>query len=67
MCNICTKANRTLGFHRRNLAAYPQDVKEPAYQGLERPVLSMVVQFGTPEVYFFKMSLRRYRKGQLDL
>ena len=25
--NICTKANRTLGFLRRNLSACPQDVK----------------------------------------
>ena len=28
---------------------------------------SMVVQFGTPQVYFFKRNLKRYRKGQLDL
>ena len=28
---------------------------------------SMVVQFGIPQVYFFKRNLRRYRKGQLDL
>ena len=28
---------------------------------------STVVQFGTPQVYFFKRILRRYRKGQLDL
>ena len=28
---------------------------------------SMVVQFGTPQVYSFKRNLRRYRKGQLDL
>ena len=26
--NICTKANRTLGFLRRNLSACPQDVKD---------------------------------------
>ena len=37
--NICTKANRTLGFLRRNLYACPQDVKEAAYKGLVRPVL----------------------------
>ena len=37
--NICTKANRTLGFLRRNLAACPQDVKESTYKGLVRPVL----------------------------
>ena len=36
---ICIKANRTLGFLRRNLAACPRDVKELAYKGLVRPVL----------------------------
>ena len=33
--NVCTKANRPLGFHRRNLAAY---------KGLVRPIL----EYGTP-------------------
>ena len=37
--NICTKANRTLGFLRRNLSARPKDVKESAYKGLVCPVL----------------------------
>ena len=37
--NICTKANRTLGFLRRNLFSCPQDVKEAAHKGLVRPVL----------------------------
>ena len=37
--NICTKANRTLGFLRRNLLSCPQDVKETAYKGLVWPVL----------------------------
>ena len=37
--NICTKANRTLGFRRCNLAAGPLDVKELAYKGLVRSVL----------------------------
>ena len=37
--NICTKANRTLGFLRRYLVACPKDVKESAYKGLVRPVL----------------------------
>ena len=37
--NICTKANRTLGFLRRNLYSCPQDVKEAAYKGLVRPIL----------------------------
>ena len=37
--NICTKANRTLGFLRRNLYACPPEVKGAAYKGLVRPVL----------------------------
>ena len=35
--NVCTKANRTLGFLRRNLYSCPQEVKEAAYKGLVRP------------------------------
>ena len=30
--NVCTKANRTLGFLRRNLYSCPPDVKEAAYK-----------------------------------
>ena len=37
--NVCTKANRTLGFLRRNLRSCPQEVKEAAYKGLVHPVL----------------------------
>ena len=36
---MCTKANRTLGFLRRNLYQCPHDVKEAAYGGLVRPIL----------------------------
>ena len=32
--NVCTKANKTLGFLRRNLYSCPQEVKEAAYKGL---------------------------------
>ena len=46
--NVCTKANRTLGFLRRNLYSCPQEVEELAYKGLGRPVLA--VRFGTPQV-----------------
>ena len=39
-CKQCLhKANRTLGFLRRNLYSCPQGVKEAAYKGLVRPVL----------------------------
>ena len=37
--NVCTKANRTHGFLRRNLSSCPQDVKETAYKGLVRPIM----------------------------
>ena len=37
--NVCTKANRTLGFLRRNLYSCPQEVEETAYKGLVCPVL----------------------------
>ena len=37
--NVCTKANRALGFLRRNLYSCPKEVKEAAYKGLVRPVL----------------------------
>ena len=37
--NICTKANRTLGFLRRTLFSCPQNVKEAAYKGMVRPIL----------------------------
>ena len=36
---VCTKANRTLGFLRRNLYSCRQEVKEAANKGLVRPVL----------------------------
>ena len=48
--NICTKANRTLGFLRRNLHSYPQEVKEAAYKGLVRPVLDYVSSVWDPQV-----------------
>ena len=35
---MCTKANRTLGFLRRNIYRCPQDVKEAAYRELVRPI-----------------------------
>ena len=37
--NVCTKANSTLGFLRRNLYSCPHEVKESAYKGLVRPIL----------------------------
>ena len=39
LSSVCTKANITLGFLRRNLSSCHQDVKETAYKGLVRPIL----------------------------
>ena len=44
--NVCTKANRTLGFLRRNLYSCAQEVKRAAYKGL----VIMAVRFGAPQV-----------------
>ena len=48
--NVCTKANRTLGFLRRDLYYCPQEVKEAAYEGLVRPVLDYGSSVGTHKV-----------------
>ena len=37
--NICTMANRTHDFPRRNIYSCPQEIKGAAYKGLVRPVL----------------------------
>ena len=44
---VCTKANRTLGFLRRNLSSCPQDAKEIAYKASVRPILEYASLFGT--------------------
>ena len=45
--NVCSNANGTLGFLRRNLFSCPQDVKEAAYKVWCDQSLSMEAQFGT--------------------
>ena len=52
--NVCTKANRTLVFLRRNLYSCPPDVKEAAYKGLVRPVLE----------YGIKIELRSFKSSE---
>ena len=39
--NICTYNNRTIGFLRRTLFSFPQDVKIAAHKGLVRPKLGL--------------------------
>ena len=49
--NMCTDANRTLGFLRQNIYPSPEDAKEAAYKGLVRPVLKYgIVLFGIHKV-----------------
>ena len=61
--NIFTKANRTLGFLRRNLYACPQEVKEAAYKGLVRPVLEYTGSVWDP----FRMSWKKFKIDRLGM
>ena len=60
--NICTKANRTLGFLRRNLAACPLDVKESAYKGLVRPILEYGSSVWDPQSILLQDELEKVQK-----
>ena len=60
--NICTKANRNLGFLRRNLSACPQDVKESAYKGLVRPVLEYGSSVWDPSSILLQEELEKVQK-----
>ena len=60
--NVCTKANRTLGFLRRNLYSCPQEVKEAAYKGLVRPVLDYGSSFWDPPGVVLQEELESVQK-----
>ena len=60
--NICTKANRTLGFLRRNLSACSQDVKESAYKGLVRSVLEYGRSVWDPSGILLQEELEKVQK-----
>ena len=62
VCNICTKANRTLGFLRRNLAACPRDVRESAYKGLVRPILEYGSSVWDPQSIPLQDELEKVKK-----
>ena len=57
--NVCTKANRTLGFLRRNLYSWPPDVKEAAYKGLVRPVLEYGSSVWDPHTHGLREELEK--------
>ena len=65
--NICTKANRTLGFLRRNLSSCPQDIKEVAYKGLVRPILEYASPVWDPHGIVVQEELEKFRIVQLGL
>ena len=48
--NVCTKANRTLGFLRRNLYSCPQEVKRQLIKDWCAQSWIMAVRYGTPQV-----------------
>ena len=58
--NVCTKANKTLGFLRRNLYPCPPDVKEAAYiKGLVRPVLEFGSSVLDPHTHSLQEELEK--------
>ena len=60
--NICTKANRTLGFFRQNLAACPLDFKKSAYKGLVRPILEYGSSVWDPQSILLQDELEKVQK-----
>ena len=58
--NMCTKANRTLCFLRRNLCQYPQSVKAVAYiKGLFCPVLEYGSCIWDPQDVFLQEEIEK--------
>ena len=57
--NMYTKANRTLGFLRRNPYQFHQDVKEVAYKGLVRPILEYGSCFWDPQVVDLQQEIEK--------
>ena len=60
--NICTKANRTLGFLRRNMASCPRDVKQLGYKGLVRQILEYGSSVGDPQSIRLQDELEKVQK-----
>ena len=60
--NICTKAKRTLGFLRSNLAAFPRYVKESVYKGLVRPIQEYGSSVWDPQSILLQDELEKVQK-----
>ena len=65
--NICTKANRTLGFLRRTLFSCPQNVKEAAYKGMVHPILEYGSSVLDPHPDKLQEELKRFKIVRQDL
>ena len=46
--NVCSKANKTLGFLRRNLKISSREIKETAYKTLVRPIMEYAATVWDP-------------------
>ena len=61
--NVCTNANKTLGFLRRNLSSCPpQYVKEMAYKGLVQPILEYASPVWAPHGIVVREELEKVQK-----
>ena len=59
--NMCTKANRTIGFLRRTLFSCPQNVKEAAYKGMVRPILEYGSSVWDPHTDMLQEKKKRFK------
>ena len=64
--NFCAKANRTLGFLRRNAYSCPQEVKEADYKRPVRPVQDYGSSVWDPQVQFFRKHQKACKSAQPD-
>ena len=64
---FCTKANWTLGFLTRNLAACQRDVNESAYKGMVHAVLEYGSSVWDTQSILLQDELEKVQKGQLGL
>ena len=63
--NVCTKANRTLGFLRRSLSSCPQNDKKIAYKGLVRPILEYASPVWDPHGIVVQEEFEKVQNRQL--
>ena len=63
---VTSKANRCLGFLRRNMGKCPEKVKEQAYFAVVRPHLEYVQRHGIPTSKRIQTSWNQYKDEQRD-